>query len=265
MEDVMMQMPPGVEQLLLEMRQRKRHLLRETEQLKNEMAQVTAEMEKSNPVWAEQHSVARAKFNSDQEKGIDYLVEQGLVIRTPQSIATFLIRGRGLSKTAVGEYLSQNSPFHEQIRNLYVDMLDFRADQSLVQALRMFLSTFRLPGEAQKIDRMMDAFARGYCRRKPAAGVFSGQDTCYVVSFALIMLNTSLHNPNVRQKMTLHQFMAMISNIDHAVPDHLLRNMYHDIRREALRMPRGDDDLTLTPVRQGWLWKQRGQCKTFWK
>ena len=31
---------------------------------------------------------------------------------------------------------------------------------SFVSALRMYLSAFRLPGEAQKIDRLMEAFAR---------------------------------------------------------------------------------------------------------
>lgn len=35
---------------------------------------------------------------------------------------------------------------------------------------RQFLWSFRLPGEAQKIDRMMEAFAQRYCHCNP--GVF---------------------------------------------------------------------------------------------
>lgn len=35
---------------------------------------------------------------------------------------------------------------------------------------RQFLWSFRLPGEAQKIDRMMEAFAQRYCLCNP--GVF---------------------------------------------------------------------------------------------
>lgn len=35
---------------------------------------------------------------------------------------------------------------------------------------RQFLWSFRLPGEAQKIDRMMEAFAIWYCKCNP--GVF---------------------------------------------------------------------------------------------
>ena len=38
-------------------------------------------------------------------------------------------------------------------------------------SFRVFLSGFRLPGEAQKIDRMMELFAHRYCACNP--GVFS--------------------------------------------------------------------------------------------
>lgn len=45
---------------------------------------------------------------------------------------------------------------------------------------RQFLWSFRLPGEAQKIDRMMEAFAQRYCHCNP--GVFQStgkhKDTC---------------------------------------------------------------------------------------
>ena len=44
----------------------------------------------------------------------------------------------------------------------YVDLLDFN-DKDFVSALRHFLEEFRLPGEAQKIDRLMEKFAARYC------------------------------------------------------------------------------------------------------
>ena len=34
-------------------------------------------------------------------------------------------------------------------------------------------------------------------------------DTCYVLSFAIIMLNTSLHNPAVKDKPTVERFIDM--------------------------------------------------------
>lgn len=43
----------------------------------------------------------------------------------------------------------------------YVDQLDF-CGRDFVSALRSFLEGFRLPGEAQKIDRLMEKFAARY-------------------------------------------------------------------------------------------------------
>ena len=78
----------------------------------------------------------------------------------------------------------------------YVDLLNFK-DKDLVQALRLFLEGFRLPGEAQKIDRLMEKFASRYCSCNPNQGVFASADTAYVLAFSVIMLTTDLHSPQV--------------------------------------------------------------------
>ena len=39
-------------------------------------------------------------------------------------------------------------------------------------------------------------------------------DTCYVLSFAIIMLNTSLHNPSVKDKPTVERFIDMNRGIN---------------------------------------------------
>ncbi|XP_016395120.1 cytohesin-3-like [Sinocyclocheilus rhinocerous] len=131
-----------------------------------------------------------------------------------------------------------------------------------------FLWSFRLPGEAQKIDRMMEAFASRYCQCNP--GVFQSTDTCYVLSFAIIMLNTSLHNPNVRDKPAVERFISMNRGINDGgdLPEELLRNLYESIKSEPFKIPEDDgNDLTHTffnPDREGWLLKLGGRVKT-WK
>nr|XP_036860375.1 cytohesin-2-like [Manis javanica] len=106
---------------------------------------------------------------------------------------------------------------------------------------------------------MMEAFAQRYCLCNP--GVFQSTDTCYVLSFAVIMLNTSLHNPNVRDKPGLERFVAMNRGINEGgdLPEELLRNLYDSIRNEPFKIPEDDgNDLTHTffnPDREGWLLK----------
>lgn len=62
------------------------------------------------------------------------------------------------SQTQVGEFLSENFKFNKEVMYCYVDQLDF-CGWDFVSALRTFLEGFRLPGEAQKIDRLMEKFA----------------------------------------------------------------------------------------------------------
>ena len=54
--------------------------------------------------------------------------------------------------------------------------------------MRAFLSPFRLPGEAQKIDRIMCEFSQRYCTQNPA--VFADPDAAYVLGFSVSMRNT---------------------------------------------------------------------------
>ena len=65
---------------------------------------------------------------------------------------------------------------------------------------RTFLSGFRLPGEAQKIDRLMEKFAERFVSCNPAA--FKSADVGYVLAYSVILLNTDAHNPQVKNKMT---------------------------------------------------------------
>ncbi|XP_018014317.1 cytohesin-1 isoform X5 [Hyalella azteca] len=243
-------------------------------QLKDEMADVTAEMEtleggddgKNNPK-SKQMSIGRKKFNMDPKKGIEYLIDHGLLKNTPDDISKFLYNGEGLNKTAIGDYLGERHDFNQTVLDSFVALHNF-TDLILVQALRQFLWSFRLPGEAQKIDRMMERFARHYCDLNPT--IFKHPDTCFVLSFAIIMLNTSLHNPAVKDKQTLEQFINMNRGIDNGddLPRELLESLYESIKTEPFKIPEDDgNDLMHTffnPDREGWLWKQGGRYKS-WK
>ena len=59
------------------------------------------------------------------------------------------------------KWLSLSDEENIAIMHAFVDMLDF-TNLAFVDALRLFLQSFRLPGEAQKIDRFMLKFAERY-------------------------------------------------------------------------------------------------------
>ncbi|XP_075408798.1 cytohesin-4 isoform X2 [Tenrec ecaudatus] len=212
--------------------------------------------------------IGRKKFNMDPSKGIQYLIEHKLLSSNVQDIAQFLYKGEGLNKTAIGIYLGERDPINLQVLQAFVGCHEF-ANLNLVQALRQFLWSFRLPGEAQKIDRMMETFATRYCCCNP--GVFQSTDTCYVLSFSVIMLNTSLHNPNVRDKPPFQRFVSMNRGINDGsdLPQELLWNLFDSIKSEPFSIPEDDGkDLTHTffnPDREGWLLKLGGGRVKTWK
>ena len=86
----------------------------------------------------------------DPKKGIEFLIAHSLIKETPEDIAAFLYKGEGLNKTMIGDYLGERSDFNEAVLKAFVELHDF-TDLILVQALRQFLWSFRLPGEAQKV------------------------------------------------------------------------------------------------------------------
>uniref|UniRef100_A0A8C6TGU4 Cytohesin-2 n=1 Tax=Neogobius melanostomus TaxID=47308 RepID=A0A8C6TGU4_9GOBI len=247
---------------LEDIRRRKGVLLQEIQRLREELREAILEVEGLETserfllctVALCEEELNFIFFNYLPMQGIVFLVENELLRHTSEDIAQFLYKGEGLNKTAIGDYLGERDDFNIKVLQAFVDLHEF-TDLNLVQALRQFLWSFRLPGEAQKIDRMMEAFAQRYCHCNP--GVFQSTDTCYVLSFAIIMLNTSLHNPNVRDKPGGGD-----------LPEDLLRNLYESIKNEPFKIPEDDgNDLTHTffnPDREGWLLKLGGRVKT-WK
>jgi brefeldin A-inhibited guanine nucleotide-exchange protein len=117
----------------------------------------------------------------------------------------------------------------------FVDLMDFSNTQFVV-ALRMFLQSFRLPGEAQKIDRYMLKFAERYTAGNP--GVFANADTAYILAFSVILLNTDAHNPQVKRPMSKPDFVKNNRGIDDGkdLPEDLLSTIYDEINENEIRM-----------------------------
>ena len=75
-------------------------------------------------------------------------------------MAEFLLKEERLDKTQIGEYLGDPESPQMEVMHAYTDTIDFSKCEDYLAALRLFLQGFRLPGEAQKIDRLMEKFAQ---------------------------------------------------------------------------------------------------------
>ncbi|KAK6941180.1 Mon2/Sec7/BIG1-like, dimerization and cyclophilin-binding domain [Dillenia turbinata] len=181
-----------------------------------------------------------SEFNRHPVKGIDYLVSNSVVGNTPASIAQFLRNTPGLNKAVIGDYLGQHEEFPLAVMHAFVDSMKF-SGLKFDAAIREFLGGFRLPGEAQKIDRIMEKFAERYCADNPS--VFKNADTAYVLAYAVIMLNTDAHNPMVWPKMSKSDFIHInaLNDPEECAPKELLEEIYESIVSEEIKMK---DDAT---------------------
>ena len=98
------------------------------------------------------------------------------------------------------------------------------------EALRLLLESFRLPGESQQIERVMETFASVYFSTKPKH--LATQDAAFVMSYSIIMLNTDQHNPQVKNRMKVEDFIRNNRGINNGVDlDHdFLREIYKSIK-----------------------------------
>lgn len=137
-------------------------------------------------------------FNRKPSKGIEFLISSKKIGSSPEEVASFLMKTAGLNGTVIGDYLGERDELPLKVMHAYVDSFNFEK-KDFVEAIRFFLRGFRLPGEAQKIDRIMEKFAEHYWKCNPDS--FTSADTAYVLAYSVIMLNTDSHNNMVKEKV----------------------------------------------------------------
>ena len=210
-------------------------------------------------------SSGRSLFNESPKKGIQFMVKHQFINNTPEDVAGYLFNEKGLAKKAIGDFVGDNDPFNIETLFSFVRLHSFR-EKLLVNALRNFLQSFYLPGEAQKIDRIMEAFAKGFTFQNPH--LFQNSDVCYVLSFSLIMLNTNLHNPAIKDRISLPGFISMNRGINEGknLSEEMLAEMYREIYTTPFRPPNDETrdilDTYYNPQRDGWLRKVGGKHKS---
>ncbi|XP_033114704.1 IQ motif and SEC7 domain-containing protein 2-like isoform X2 [Anneissia japonica] len=176
-------------------------------------------------------------FNKKPEKGIKFLIENKFLENSTHEVAKFLLSRIGLSKQKIGEYLGDlQQQFNMMVLECYVEEINFQG-LTIDNALRKFQSYFRMPGEAQKIERLVEAFSQRYLVCNPEiASTFNNPDTVFILAFAIIMLHTDLHSPNVKneRKMKLDDFVKNLRGIDDGqdIAKELLHGVYERIKKE---------------------------------
>ncbi|KAF9049397.1 Sec7-domain-containing protein [Hymenopellis radicata] len=184
---------------------------------------------------------AASKFNAKPKTGLAFLEENGLIyadlsseMSKAQSLAKFLKSCSRLDKRLLGDFISK--PDNIEILRAFIGLFDFK-DKPMADAMRELLEAFRLPGEAQQISRITETYASIYFATQPAE--IKSEDAVFVLAFAVIMLNTDQHNPQVRKRMSFEDFQKNLRGVNNGgdFSPAYLQNIYDSIRKHEIVMP----------------------------
>jgi hypothetical protein len=215
------------------------------------------------------------------KKAIDYLITNRCISPSARDVATFLrVHHNKINMKCLGEYLGEGGvkddeiEYFNSVRFHYVRAISFvgmTVEQGYVASvscdkfelllltilpclrLRHFLTScgFRLPGEAQRIDRIITTFSQ--CYWEDNAGdyyrcPFDNQGTVFLLSFAIIMLNTDLHKVShqgsklrsrrMQKKMTKPEFLNNLRGVakDDELSQDYLSTIYDSVEARPIEL-----------------------------
>lgn len=151
-----------------------------------------AKQQMQNRVYKSEMSKAASKFNLKAKNGLKYLQDKGYLAKEPREqmlkgICKFLKETPALSATAIGQFLGEDKELNRDVLSTYIDELDFTSkDIGFVDALKILLQGFRIPGEGQQVDRFMEKFGEKLARDRPED--FGNAEGVYLLAYATLML-----------------------------------------------------------------------------
>ncbi|KIV93676.1 hypothetical protein PV10_04871 [Exophiala mesophila] len=185
------------------------------------------------------------KFNDDPKAGVAFLVRNGIISNPddPIQIARFLKSTSHVSKKVLGDFLTKKS--NTQLLTAFIGLFKFE-DKRIDEALRELLGAFRLPGESALIERIITTFTEKYCA-EAAPEEIADKDAAFVLTYAIIMLNTDLYNPNAsktQKKMTAEDFGRNLRGVNSGkdFPIEFLQDIYEAIRDNEIILPDEHDN-----------------------
>ena len=171
-------------------------------------------------------------FAFDPQHGIE-LAKQKRVLTTdsPEEIARWLRYTRGMNKAKIGEYLGANT--NQSVLHAFANTFNFHG-LSFVSSLRLFLETFRLPGEAQIVARILEEFSRRLQSCNPSS--YNDSDLVYQLAYSTLMLHTDFYSKKVKTKMTKEDFRTNTRRVItlEQLNDPVLDQIYDEITEKEI-------------------------------
>ena len=103
------------------------------------------------------------------------------------------------------------------------------------------MQTFRLAGvESQVVLRVMEGFSFKFFEHDKTK-IFTDGDEAYEMAYLIIVLQTTMHNPNIKQKLRPKDFVlqakACCPKSYDSLPENYINILYDNVGKEELFSP----------------------------
>ncbi|EAY02794.1 Sec7 domain containing protein [Trichomonas vaginalis G3] len=135
----------------------------------------------------------------------------------------------GVTPNNIGEFFALKNDFAIETLKYYLDLFKFET-MDFDESIRTFLVSFKLAGEGQIVDRILDNFSQKYHLCHP--GEFKSASAIHLLAYAWVMLQTSMFNRNAT-KDSFDQFRSMLSgqNDGGNFDEEFLKQIYQSVSR----------------------------------
>jgi len=162
-----------------------------------------------------------------------------------EQLALLMFTAPKVASSSVGEFFARNTLFSSSTLSSYCNLFDF-SGLDFDMSIRVFLSSFQIAGEGQIVDRILDSFAKRFYLSHSDKG-FSNAESVHVLSYAWMMLHTSLYNSNVTKKQCLEDFLSMLKGQNGGTDFSMdmLSTLFHSLKRFSVPI---DEDHKLNSI-----------------
>ncbi|KAF4637817.1 hypothetical protein G7Y89_g263 [Cudoniella acicularis] len=110
-----------------------------------------------------------------------------------------------IQKERAAAWMGEEGAVRSKTLKAYMQLYEF-SNLNILAALRIMCSRLVLKAESQQVDRILDEFAKRWCRCNPKHG-FKVTDVVHTICYSILLLNTDLHLADIDSKMTRSQFV----------------------------------------------------------
>jgi len=186
--------------------------------------------------WEEYAILANENPKEFIKKISDEYIDEESLEKKAEKIAYFLHLSHHIQSGKIIEILGLDKPLNREILKQYIGALDFR-NLDVLKAMRLMFINFLMFGEAQVVERVLGEFCKQYYNANSSGETFASSGAVHTFTYAIIMLNTDLYKPILKEKMSIEAFVNNCRRINDGndLPEDFLRGCYKSLQQYEMK------------------------------